>query len=54
MSRKSTLYLGGGIGSVAGGYLPTLWGAGAFSGTSILLSTVGGLLGIWLAFRLTA
>jgi hypothetical protein len=54
MSRKSFFYLGATLGSVIGGYVPTLWGAGDFSGWSIVLGTVGGLLGVWAAYRLTA
>ncbi len=54
MSRKSLLYLGGSIGSLVGGYLPTLWGDSALSGASILLGMVGGILGIWLAYKISA
>jgi uncharacterized membrane protein YeaQ/YmgE (transglycosylase-associated protein family) len=41
------------IGSSAGGYMPTLLGADAFSLTSLLGSVAGGILGIWLAYMLT-
>ena len=41
------------VGSIAGGYLPDLWGAGFFSVTSLLTSTLGGVLGIWLAYVMT-
>jgi hypothetical protein len=41
------------IGSIAGGYMPTLLGANAFSLTSLFGSTAGGILGIWLAFKLS-
>jgi len=41
------------IGSFAGGYIPTLLGADAFSMTSLLGSVAGGILGIWIAYRLT-
>jgi len=54
MSRKTLCYIGGGIGSTAGGYLPSLWGTGIFSGWSILLSLVGGILGVWLAYKYSA
>ena len=54
MSRKSALYLGAFVGSIGGSYLPSLWGAGEFSGWGILLGTMGGLAGIWVAYRLTA
>ena len=38
-------------GSIAGGYLPALWGADVLSFTSVISSTVGGILGIWLGYR---
>ena len=40
------------VGSTLGGWLPSLWGAGGFSLISILLATVGGLLGIWIGYRI--
>jgi len=52
MSRKA-IWLGVLIGSALGGCLPSLWHAGPFSMWSILLSAVGGLAGIWLAYRMT-
>jgi hypothetical protein len=41
------ILIGGGI----GGYVPTLFGASAFGGWSILGSTVGGILGIVVYFQ---
>jgi len=41
-------------GSFAGGYLATLLGAEAISFTSFLGSTSGGILGIWVAFKVSA
>ena len=41
------------IGSIAGGSLPGLLGAGGLSLASLLGSFAGGILGIWIAFRLT-
>ena len=52
MSNKSLMYLGGGIGATVGGLLPGLWHASDFSGWGILLSTVGGVLGIWAMHKL--
>ena len=39
------------LGSIAGGYLPLLWGGSVFSISSILLSGAGALAGIWLGFK---
>jgi hypothetical protein len=53
MSNRSLYLLGAGIGGTVGGLLPGLWGASDFSGWGIILSTVGGLLGVWLAYKIT-
>jgi phage tail tape-measure protein len=53
LSRKSMIMLGMLIGSTAGGYVPALFGVNVFSVTSLLGSTAGGILGIWLAFKLS-
>ena len=49
--NKSTVMVGMIIGSLIGGYIPSLWGAGAFSISGIIFSGLGGLGGIWLAWR---
>lgn len=51
MSKKA-VYLGMTIGSTIGGFIPALWHASLFSMTSIALSAVGGIAGIWVAHRL--
>jgi hypothetical protein len=51
MSNRSLYFLGAGIGGTVGGFLPGLWGVSDFSGQGILLSTIGGLVGIWAAHR---
>ena len=53
MSRKSLIYLLATIGGLAGGYVPALWGGSEFSGWAIILSSVGAILGVVLAVRLT-
>jgi uncharacterized membrane protein YeaQ/YmgE (transglycosylase-associated protein family) len=52
MSAKSMIWIGGTVGAIAGGYVPSLWGAGDFSGWGILLSTVGGIAGAIAAYKL--
>jgi len=51
MSKKS-IYMGAVIGSTMGGWIPALWHAGMFSMSSVILSAVGGIAGIWVAYRL--
>ncbi len=40
------------VGSAIGGYIPSLWGDNFMSFTSVILTAVGGLGGIWLGFQL--
>jgi uncharacterized membrane protein YeaQ/YmgE (transglycosylase-associated protein family) len=54
MESKKTIYLGMFIGGLIGGYLPSiLWGASAFSFSSLLGNTVGAMVGIYIAFKAT-
>lgn len=53
MSSKSIVMLGMIIGSTIGGFIPTFFGADIFSFWSIIGNIVGGLIGIYIAFRLT-
>lgn len=52
--NKKVVMLGMVFGSSLGGYLPTLFGAAVFSFSSILGGAIGGILGIWLSYRLLA
>lgn len=51
MSEKTTYIFAGGVGSTILGYAPSLFGLGIFSFWGILGSMVGGLIGIYLAYR---
>ena len=53
MSRKTLIFIGMFIGSVLGGYVPVLFGAELLSFSSLLGNTIGGLLGVYLVFKLT-
>ena len=41
------------IGLFVGSSIPLLWGASEFSFSSIILSALGGLVGIWIGFKLS-
>lgn len=40
------------IGSIVGAYVPLLWGDGALSLSSVILSAVGGGVGVWIGYKL--
>lgn len=52
MDRRM-IWLGLFVGSGIGGLIPSLWGAGFFSFSSIILTAVGGILGIWFGFKIS-
>ena len=52
MSRKSLIYLCMAVCGTIAGLIPNLWGAGFLSFSSVLLTAIGGILGIWLGFKL--
>ena len=41
------------VGSVLGGWVPALWGAGGFTMSAIVGSTIGGLAGIWAGWQIS-
>jgi phage tail tape-measure protein len=50
MSRKKLILLGMVVGSIAGGYLPALFGIDEIM-VSLLGSFIGGILGIWIGYK---
>ena len=50
---KKAVYLGLILGSALGGYVPTWFGAGMFSVSSTICGAIGGVLGIWLVYKLS-
>ena len=52
-AMKQIIWIGLFIGSTIGGLIPLLWGASAFSFSSIILSSLGGMLGIYVAYKIT-
>ncbi len=51
MSKKVMYYLSIFIGSIVGGYVPTLWGADFLSISSLFFSSVGSILGIIIVYK---
>jgi len=52
--RKGPTYIGGFVGSFGGSFIPSAWGAGQLSASSIVMFVIGGIAGISLAYRLFA
>jgi uncharacterized membrane protein YeaQ/YmgE (transglycosylase-associated protein family) len=53
MNSKSLVWIGLTVGSAIGSYIPALWGAGLFSFSSIILGSLGAIIGIYIGFRLS-
>ena len=51
--RKGPTYTGGFVGGTIGSFIPSLWGAGQLSLSSVAFFMIGGFLGIWIAYRLS-
>ena len=52
MTDKQRVYLGMFLGSLIGGYLPVIFGVDAFSLWSIVGSIIGGLIGIYVFYKM--
>ena len=53
MSTKSIIWIGMFIGSTIGSFIPSLWGDNFLSLSSMLLTALGGLVGIWLGYKMS-
>jgi len=51
MSSKAVYYLAAFIGSIVGAYVPSLWGTGVFSFSSVAFSAIGGIAGIVIVWK---
>jgi uncharacterized protein YcfJ len=49
--RKGPTYTGGFVGATIGSFIPSLWGAGQLSLSSVVFFMIGGFIGIWIAYR---
>ncbi len=53
MSSKTAIWIGLAVGSFLGSMIGGIFSTGFFSFTGIICEAIGGILGIWLAFKLT-
>jgi uncharacterized membrane protein YeaQ/YmgE (transglycosylase-associated protein family) len=52
MPSRVSIWIALFIGSTIGGIIPELWGAEMLSYTSLILSGVGALVGLWIAIKM--
>jgi hypothetical protein len=50
--EKKLIYLGMFIGSTIGGFVPAIWGGDLLSMSGLFFSLVGGILGIWVGYKI--
>jgi len=51
MSQRMIIYIGMFIGSSIGSVLPVIWGGSMLSLSSVMLSAVGGIVGVIISFE---
>jgi len=54
MSSKTPIWIGMFVGSAIGSYIPSLWGDSFLTFSSIILTAVGGIIGIWIGYKLSS
>jgi hypothetical protein len=52
MEQKMMIFWGMTIGSLIGGFVPSLWNAGMFSLSGVIFTAIGGFAGIYIGFKL--
>lgn len=52
MESKQLIWVGLFVGSTVGSFLPALWGGDLLSFSSIIFSGIGGIVGIYLGFKM--
>ncbi len=53
MGPKTIIMIGATMGSIAGSYIPRLWGdTDGLSFISLLLGSIGGIIGIWIGYKI--
>lgn len=53
MSSKTVIWIGMSVGSFLGSLVGGIWSTSIFSFSSVICEAIGGILGIWIAFKLT-
>lgn len=53
MNTKLFVFIGMTLGSIIGGFIPNLWGAGALSMSGIIWSGIGAMFGVWGGYKVS-
>lgn len=53
MESNRLVWLGVFVGSLIGGYIPTIWGANFLSFSSIIWSSIGAFVGLYLGYKIS-
>lgn len=53
MEDKTIILITTSIGGIIGGYIPNLWDSSPLSLSSLFLSAIGGVLGIYIEYKIT-
>ena len=53
MDSKALIWLFMFVGSTIGGFIPTFWGDSFFGMWSIIFTTIGGAVGIYIGFKMS-
>lgn len=53
MNSKTSIWIGTLVGTSIGGVIPTLWGANMLSASSVIFGGIGGLIGIYIGFKMS-
>jgi len=53
MNSKTLIWIFATIGSVVGGFIPSLWGADMFSLSPLVFGSVGAIIGIYIGYKMS-
>ena len=52
MNSKALIWICATVGSIIGGFIPSLWGADMFSLSPLIFGSIGAVIGIYLGFKI--
>jgi xanthosine utilization system XapX-like protein len=52
MNSKKLIWIFMAVGSLIGGFIPSLWGADSFSLSPLIFGSIGGIIGIYIGYKI--